>query len=86
MRGSILVVVDVDITAADGNIAAAIGIFFLVVVSSSRTVVAKTRDVAADLRPPAAPADEHQERLAAPGALLLRLTYNQIGQKKEKYI
>lgn len=75
----VLVVVDVDVSvaiAADGNVAAAVWIFFLVVVGGARTIVAKARHVAAHLRPPAATADEHQERLAATGALFLRLTCN----------
>lgn len=81
--GLILFVVNIDVSvavSADGNVAAAVRIFLLVVVGGARTIVAKARDVASHLRPPAA-ADQHQERLAATGALFLRLTCNQTGKR-----
>ena len=84
MMDLVLVVIDVDVSVAiagDGNVAAAVWIFFLVVVGGARAVVAKARDVAAHLRPPAATADEHQERLSATGAFFLRLTCRK-GKKK----
>ena len=77
----VLIVIDVDVSvsiATDVADAADIRVFlqFLLVVVggwiAARTIVAESRDVAAHLRPPAA--DQHQERLAATGALLLRLT------------
>lgn len=82
---SVVFVIDVDVSiCADIADATSIRIFFqffLVVVGdwiAARAVVAQARHVAAHLRPPAA--DQHEERLAATGALFLRLTC----KKKQK--
>lgn len=86
---SVVFVIDVDVSiCADIADATSIRIFFqffLVVVGdwiAARAVVAQARHVAAHLRPPAA--DQHEERLAATGALFLRLTCKKKTERKKK--
>lgn len=71
--------IDVDVALGADVVAARIAVFVFIVLGGVEAIGAEASHFAAG-----APAVIHEERLAAPGALLLRLTYPTDGKREKK--